>query len=45
MHEFDEDALATERELVVPLGMNEADVEAARALADATGREAHALLA
>src|SRR5690606_19639767 len=40
LHQLDEDALARERKFLVAPGMDEADVVAGRALADATRREA-----
>jgi hypothetical protein len=43
LHQFDQHALAADRELVVALRVDEADVVAGRALADAAGREAHAV--
>ena len=42
LHQLDQHALAAERKLLVALRMDEADVVAGRALADAARREAHA---
>src|SRR2546427_9331414 len=43
LHQLDQHALASDRKLVIALGVKKADVVAGRALADAAGRKAHAL--